>query len=156
MALIGRCCSRATWLKNISNRSLPVAVARLNTSQKDKDTSSVSTPNLFQDGLPEKFDARVTNKHWVSLGYDVNDREKDVTFMHIFYFGIFTYCFVLGGFYIMYAPYRGFRDWSQREAYLEIRRREELGLPYIDRDLIPADKIVLPSDEELGDTKIII
>ena len=41
------------------------------------------------------------------------------------------------------------RDWSQREAYLEIARREALGLPLIDPDYIPPEKMLLPSDEEL-------
>lgn len=49
-----------------------------------------------------------------------------------------------------------FRDWAQREAYLEMRRREAAGLPYIDRNLIPEENVVLPTDEELGETEIII
>ena len=48
------------------------------------------------------------------------------------------------------------RDWAQREAFLELRRREALGLPAIDPDLIPLDKIELPDDEELGNREIII
>jgi len=48
------------------------------------------------------------------------------------------------------------RDWSVREALIELRRREAAGLPLIDQNLIPPEKIVLPSDEELGDTEIII
>jgi NADH dehydrogenase (ubiquinone) 1 beta subcomplex subunit 11 len=63
---------------------------------------------------------------------------------------------VFGGFVFTYYPDVMLRDWSQREAYLELRRREALGLPRIDRNLIDPSKIVLPSDEELGDTDIII
>ena len=47
-----------------------------------------------------------------------------------------------------YQPSRR-RDWCQREAFLEIARREALGLPIIDPDYIPPEKMLLPSDEEL-------
>jgi NADH dehydrogenase (ubiquinone) 1 beta subcomplex subunit 11 len=47
-------------------------------------------------------------------------------------------------------------DWSQREAFLELRRREAAGLPLIDCNLVEPSKISLPSDEELGTTEIII
>lgn len=43
-----------------------------------------------------------------------------------------------------------------REAYLELDRRERLGLPLVDPDLIPRDKVELPTEEELGDYKILI
>jgi len=51
-----------------------------------------------------------------------------------------------------------FRDvaWAQREAYLELARREEGGLPLIDANLIESSRVALPSDEELGDFEIII
>lgn len=48
------------------------------------------------------------------------------------------------------------RDWAYREAHLEMARREKAGLPYISKDLIRPDKIVLPSDEELQNFEIII
>lgn len=47
-------------------------------------------------------------------------------------------------------------DWVKRESYIELRRREAAGLPLIDKNLIPVEKIKLPTDDELGDTKIII
>ncbi|VDP21962.1 unnamed protein product [Echinostoma caproni] len=48
-------------------------------------------------------------------------------------------------------------DWAYREAYLELERRRRDGLPLIDRDLVPASRVKLPTDEELGpDFKIII
>jgi len=48
--------------------------------------------------------------------------------------------------------------WRQREAYLELARREKLGLPLIDPNLVDPVKMkaFLPSDEELGNKKIII
>ena len=47
-------------------------------------------------------------------------------------------------------------DWVAREARLELHRREKLGLPLVDKNYIDPAKIELPSDEELGDTEIII
>lgn len=47
-------------------------------------------------------------------------------------------------------------DWTVREAYLELDRRESLGLPLVDPDFIPREDIVLPTDEEIGDYPIII
>lgn len=47
-------------------------------------------------------------------------------------------------------------DWAQREAFLQLRKREAEGLPLIDPNLVDAEKIELPSDEELGNTEIII
>lgn len=47
-------------------------------------------------------------------------------------------------------------DWAQREAYLELERRQKEGLPLVDPDYIKADSIALPSDEELRDAEIII
>lgn len=46
--------------------------------------------------------------------------------------------------------------WAQREAYLELERREKAGLPLIDPNMIDPAKIPLPSDEELADFEIII
>ena len=48
------------------------------------------------------------------------------------------------------------RDWVEREAYLELHRREKFGLPLVDPDVIPRERMVLPSDEELGDFEITI
>lgn len=48
------------------------------------------------------------------------------------------------------------RHWAQREAFLELRRREALGLPAIDANLIDPEKIELPSEEEIGNFEIII
>ena len=48
------------------------------------------------------------------------------------------------------------QHWTQREAYLELARREKAGLPLISQDLIEANKVELPSDEDLGSMEIVI
>jgi NADH dehydrogenase (ubiquinone) 1 beta subcomplex subunit 11 len=47
-------------------------------------------------------------------------------------------------------------DWMRREAYLLLREREANGLLPVDRNLIDPAKVQLPSEEELGDTEIIV
>ena len=47
-------------------------------------------------------------------------------------------------------------DWCHREAYLELARREKAGEPLVSPDYLPCDQINLPSEEELGDTEIVI
>lgn len=49
-------------------------------------------------------------------------------------------------------------NWSTREAYLELSRREAAGLPKIDKEFIPLNEMLLqlPSEEELGDDEIYI
>ena len=46
--------------------------------------------------------------------------------------------------------------WCRREAQILIRQREQLGLPYIDRNYIDPRKLPLPSEEELEGIKITI
>ncbi|KAJ8973445.1 hypothetical protein NQ317_003299 [Molorchus minor] len=95
-------------------------------------------------------------KNWVCYGYDYNSKQADRNAMHSITFASITLCMVVGGFAWMYMPDYNLRDWAQREAFLELRRREQAGLPLIDPNIIDPAKIALPSDEELGDTEIII
>lgn len=55
-----------------------------------------------------------------------------------------------------YMPDYNYKNWAEREAFLELRRREDLGLPLIDPNYIPLDSIKLPSEEDLGDIEIVI
>lgn len=114
----------------------------------------------WRNWSPEKMEAETNyllrlNKsdldsaeHWVSFGHDYHDREADVathrTMAFMTVFQIICLTFICN-----YVPDFKRRDWSQREAYLEIARREALGLPLIDPDYIPPEKMLLPSDEEL-------
>lgn len=120
----------------------------ISTSKKSQDTVTVSTE--------EKCEVVAEKKNWVSYGFDYTNQEDDVNVTHATFFFSVTCCLILGGFLWAYMPDAQMRDWSQREAYLEIRRREKLGLPLVSPDYIEPNLINLPSDEELGDTEIII
>lgn len=95
-------------------------------------------------------------KNWVSWGFETTDREKDDNYLHATAFFGITLCMVITGFVWAYAPDPLLRDWTQREAFLVLRRREAAGLEPISRDYVDPAQIELPSDEELGDFEIII
>ncbi|KAK7793270.1 hypothetical protein R5R35_006770 [Gryllus longicercus] len=122
----------------------------LSTSRKNRETVTVA----------EKVEKTETDckvkKNWVSYGFDARDETMDQNAMHCTMFATITLCIVFGGFYWAYAPDFKLMNWAQREAFLEIRRREALGGPLIDPNLIDPEKVTLPSDEELGETEVII
>lgn len=99
---------------------------------------------------------QATNKNWVSYGFEVKSKKDDRRVAHAVFFTSITMCIIWGGAYWVYFPDYNLKDWSTRQAFLELRRRERLGLPLIDPNLVDPAKIKLPSDEELGDTEIII
>jgi len=87
-------------------------------------------------------------EHWVSFGHDYHDRIADLAVHRLLSFMTVLQIALLL-FICNYKPDPKNRDWALREAYLEIARREALGLPLIDPDYIPPEKMLLPSDEEL-------
>ncbi|RZB39925.1 NADH dehydrogenase [ubiquinone] 1 beta subcomplex subunit 11, mitochondrial, partial [Asbolus verrucosus] len=128
---------------------LPAVNRRLvSTSKKSNDTA-------VADAIKTET-KKVEHKNWVNYGFDTKSKDADRTALHSIMFASVTLCLVVGGYYITYLPDYNLRDWSQREAFLELRRREKLGLPLVDPNLIDPAKVTLPSDEELGDTEIII
>ncbi|CAK9797824.1 NADH dehydrogenase [ubiquinone] 1 beta subcomplex subunit 11, mitochondrial [Anthophora quadrimaculata] len=95
-------------------------------------------------------------KPWVSYGFDLHDKKLDRHFMHQTFFVTISICLVFGMVIIGYAPDPLLKDWAQREAFLQLRYREENGLPLVDPNLVDPSKFTLPSEEELLDTEIII
>lgn len=76
--------------------------------------------------------------------------------MHSTAFFSITLCIVGGIFIFAYVPDYNNKNWAEREAFLELRRREDQGLPLIDPNYIHPSLIKLPSEEELGDIEIVI
>lgn len=130
----------------------PKNVRLISTTPKKQETVAADTaPKTVED-----FRDVSKQKNWVSFGFDTKDQEYDKNTMHATAFITITLCFMVGGFIWGYAPDPLLRDWAQREAFLELRRREAAGMDPISRDYIDPAKIELPSDEELGDMEIII
>lgn len=101
-------------------------------------------------------DFRDPEDHWISYGFDLVDKHNDRLYANVMCFMVFTGIFVGWGSVVYYWPDLKLDNWCHREAYFEIERRSKLGRPLISKDYVPADRIVLPTDEELGDTEIII
>ncbi|XP_076622879.1 NADH dehydrogenase [ubiquinone] 1 beta subcomplex subunit NP15.6 [Colletes latitarsis] len=126
-----------------------------------KDVKVLDTALRHVSSTPSKNDAvsekpYPVKKQWVSYGFDEDDEKMDRHWMHQTLFVTITICFVFGIFVCGYLPDPKMKNWAQREAYLQIRMREEKGLPLIDPNLIDPSKFTLPTDEELRDTEIII
>ncbi|XP_015795031.1 uncharacterized protein LOC107371459 [Tetranychus urticae] len=122
-------------------------------------------PKTVEDFLnPEGED-----KNWLSYGCDPISKKHDRYEMHYYAATTIIIFFVWGALISRYyrpdyaprnilsgpgivAGRQQWDFWALREAYLEIERREKLGLPYIDPDYIPAEKMLsqLPSEEELA------
>lgn len=138
-------------------RIVPRSVRLISTEQK-KNAATGPAQGADDVEVPKTFTAdEVTkSKNWVYYGWDFHNKEKDRSSMKSAFFLSVTCCMVFGGLVYAYAPDRQLNDWSQREGYLELRRREKLGLEPIDPWLVDPSTMVLPSDEELGDTEIII
>uniref|UniRef100_A0A182FDE3 NADH dehydrogenase [ubiquinone] 1 beta subcomplex subunit 11, mitochondrial n=2 Tax=Anopheles albimanus TaxID=7167 RepID=A0A182FDE3_ANOAL len=145
--------SNAMLVRNLVNHSLR-STRLISSSQKNRDAATIDIPK--KDTASTATAAAATNKNWVSYGFDRHDEAEDRSATHASFFFAVTLCLVLGGAYWSYLPDPQLQDWSQREAYLELRRREAAGLDPISKDFIDPAQIVLPSDEELGNTEIII
>ncbi|PZC84416.1 NADH dehydrogenase [ubiquinone] 1 beta subcomplex subunit 11, mitochondrial [Helicoverpa armigera] len=122
---------------------LNVVSRNISTSKKNSDAAAVAS-NPKED------------KNWVSYGFDYNSKEEDTNMHHASFFFSVTLCLVFGGFAWAYAPDTHLRDWAQREAFLELRRREQAGLPPIDPNYIDPKLINLPKDEEICNLETII
>lgn len=123
----------------------------INTSPKNRDVAAAPT-TLNQ----AKDDTTTKNKNWVSWGFDHHDEANDRNTTKASFFFSVTLCIVWGTFFWAYSPDSRYRDWAQREGYLELRRREKAGLDLISPNYIDPSTMVLPSDEELGNQEIII
>lgn len=138
--MLGQLSSTMQLLRKV----VPIAGRRLvSTSKKNNVTAEVV------DITKTKSKTVASEQNWISYGYDMNSKEADRNAMHSIFFVSVTLCLVVGGFFWAYIPDYTLRDWSQREAFLELRRREERGLPLIDPNFIDVNKITLPTDEEV-------
>merc|ERR1711976_8670 len=89
------------------------------------------------------LESKLSEKNWISFGYEIVDRDADEWSHHMIMFATITVVLVLGGFLMAYMPDYRMKDWAQREAYLELHRREAAGLPLVNPDLVDPAKIEL-------------
>uniref|UniRef100_A0A182NI19 NADH dehydrogenase [ubiquinone] 1 beta subcomplex subunit 11, mitochondrial n=1 Tax=Anopheles dirus TaxID=7168 RepID=A0A182NI19_9DIPT len=143
-----------TLVRSLVSHSLRSA-RLISSSQKNRDAATLDVPK--KAAAPSSAAAAVSSsKNWVSYGFDQKDETNDRSAMNASFFFTVTLCLVLGTAYWAYVPDPQLQDWSQREAYLVLRRREAAGQEPISKDYVDPAQIVLPSDEELGNTEIVI
>lgn len=139
----------------IKLRHMPI-VQRSVWNHLSKTSRSISTSKKNSDTATTTSECPPEDKNWVSYGFDYTSKEEDTNAHHSSFFFSVSLCLVFGGFIWAYAPDVHMRDWAQREAYLELHRREKAGLKPIDPNFIDPKLIKLPSEEELCDVEIII
>lgn len=124
---------------------------RISTAQKAPEVGGTTAKAEAQQLQPKK---KVRN--WQSYGFDFVDERRDYFYMHTLSFC--AICGTLwGSYFIMsYYPDLGELAWASREARIQIRRREVLGLPMVDPNYIDPALVNLPPDEELDQEDIII
>lgn len=129
-----------------------VDIARLiSTSPKGSDISTVSVESEAKHVVKKK---RV--RQWKSYGFDFVDEVRDIFLMHVTSFTMITLFGCTTIFIFMYYPDLYDQDWYAREAYLQVRRREVLGLPMVDKNYVDPATVRLPPEEELDNDDIII
>ncbi|KAK0084010.1 hypothetical protein PV325_007783 [Microctonus aethiopoides] len=151
-------------IKSISTKSpklpVPFSIARcVNTSAKPPQANTgTTTPTIVNPITTDTQAITETDKseNWISYGMNEENKWWDRFSMHSTIFMGWSVCIIFGSTLFAYMPDLRDREWTTREAYLQLRYREENGLPLVDPNLIDPAKITLPTDEELGDTEIII
>lgn len=144
--------NRLTVLRNVAAR-VQGNGRFISTSPKKSDTATITTTEKSTEPITE---SAVKSKDWVYWGWDSKDQQKDTDAMNASFFFSVTLCLVGGTFIYSYQPDFLMRDWAQREAFLELRRREAAGLEPINPDYVDPALFNLPSDEELRATEVII
>ncbi|KAH9511233.1 NADH dehydrogenase 1 beta subcomplex subunit 11 ndufb11 [Dermatophagoides farinae] len=144
------------WSSSSSSSSLMMITRGIKTtSKKDETYVEVFDPEYINEKKPkgpetaEEFADVSSQKNWISFGYDEVDQKEDRHLANAYFFSYFTLGCLVFSWIIYYYPYIDGYDWAQREAFIEVNRREQLGLPFIDPNLVDPEKITLPSEEEL-------
>jgi len=108
------------------------------------------TPPPRSPRTPEDFTYPARLGHWTTLGYDwINPLRDKYQFHETIFLSMLGFFLALYGIY--YGPDLKHKEWARREALFRIAKREALGLPLIDRNIVDPERVVLPTEEELVD-----
>lgn len=108
------------------------------------------TPPPRSPRTPEDFMEPGKLGHWRPIGFDYTNTVRDKYLFHEFHFYFLTLS-IFAWWLWAYSPDFKNREWARREAFLRTAKREALGLPLIDRNIVDPERMVLPTEEELGD-----
>lgn len=134
----------------------PIIFQRYALSNLHNMSRSISTSKKNSDTATTACEVTKEDKNWVSYGFHFTDKEEDTNVHNASFFFSVTICLVFGAFIWAYAPDVHMRDWAQREAFIELRRREKAGLPLIDPNYVSPKSVKLPSEEEITQVGIVI
>jgi len=156
-SLRGSSASPKHHLNIIAPALTQLQVRPISTSKKNRDITVTAGGDKKDDKPdPGDFSYEAAKKKWISFGFHWETEEQDLTVRNFVMFTSVTCLIVLFSFVVSYFPDVKRRHWFQREAYIELARREALGLPLISEDLVPPSSINLPTEEELGNFEIIV
>lgn len=116
---------------------------------------SISTSENKTSSVTTTEDSK-KDKNWVSYGFHYTDQKEDTNVHNASFFFSITLVIMFGGFIWAYAPDGHLRDWAQREAFLELRRREKAGLLPIDPNYVNPKSVQMPTEDEICEVGIII
>lgn len=122
---------------------------------KDTYFNPLLTPPPRSPQTPEDFANPSRLGHWTSDGFSYTSPVADNYYYHELTF-LLVFGVIIGGAGFYYAPDVHLHDWARREAFLRIAKREALGIPLIDRNVVDPERVVLPTEEELEDYKVIM
>ncbi|XP_075691037.1 NADH dehydrogenase [ubiquinone] 1 beta subcomplex subunit 11, mitochondrial isoform X2 [Rhinoderma darwinii] len=142
-------CLRTLRLSGATRLLRTAPVYRLHTAPRPEasNTATVSHSPTSDYGLDDHDEVNVYDKNPDWHGFS-DDPVQDLRNMRVvFFFGV-SVCLVLGTIFIYYSPERGMRDWAQREAERQIKRRQALGLPLIEMNYYDPETLVLPPEDK--------
>ncbi|XP_030369855.1 NADH dehydrogenase [ubiquinone] 1 beta subcomplex subunit 11, mitochondrial [Scaptodrosophila lebanonensis] len=153
MSALIRLTSRALALQRSMalNQTATLSACRTIKTSPKKDETVAAPASVTAEDF-----ANPSPKNWVSYGFDYKSEKEDRNAAKSTFFVSVTLCLVWGTFFWAYLPDTQIRDWAQREGYLELRRREQAGVDLVSPNYVDPASIVLPSDEDLANTEIII
>lgn len=118
--------------------------------RRDQFLNPLLTPPPRSPASPADFRYPEKIGHWKSYGFDYTSPKADAYEMHEC-IGMFVLSFIFFGTLGYYVPDYDLSDWSKREAFLRTHKREALGIPLIDRNVVDPERVMLPTEEELQD-----
>ncbi|KAJ2950990.1 hypothetical protein O0L34_g5366 [Tuta absoluta] len=136
----------------------PYIFGTISTSKKKQRVARecVSPPQPTPLRSCYKTQTEPVTQAWVSYGFDYTNKKDDTDYHNASFFFAVTLCLVGGSFLWAYAPDVHMRDWAQREAFLELRRRERENKPAVSPHFIDPNNIKLPNESELCDVEVLI
>ncbi|KAB0795533.1 hypothetical protein PPYR_12372 [Photinus pyralis] len=140
-------------------RIFKLSLKKLKSLPRQASSSSSSSSKCAEEVMDPKKTSEIIEKisaNWISYGFDRKDERTDRIETNLSFFFCVTLGLVCTVYGFMYAPDVKLKSWAQREAFIQLRRREAKCLKPIDCNLVDPSKFTLPSEDQLCDVEVII